>query len=84
MTHYKPNRWQLAAVERWNLAVPVGAPVLYTNDLGQVVATLTRSAAWQLGDGTPVVKLADRTGGYDLSRCTPVITSDPPSGASPQ
>lgn len=47
---------------------PAGTAVEYTDDLGAVHASRTRSHAWSLGDGTPVVLLEGRTGGYCLGR----------------
>ena len=47
---------------------PEGTAVEYTDDLGVVHASRTRSKAWALGDGSPVVLLEGRTGGYCLSR----------------
>lgn len=48
--------------------VPVGAPVEVTKDDGSKAATKTRSSAWQLGDGTPVVMVDGISGGYLLTR----------------
>lgn len=47
---------------------PEGTAVEYTDDLGVVHASRTRSKAWALGGGHPVVLLEGRTGGYCLSR----------------
>ena len=55
-------------VDEWNAAHPVGTPVAVTQDDGSVVETTTRSEAWCLGHGEPVVKYAGRTGCYLLSR----------------
>lgn len=46
----------------------VGQPVTVTLDNGREMQTSTRSIAWDLGDGTPVIKLHGVIGGYDLSR----------------
>lgn len=64
--------WLSWAVEVWNRRVPVGAPVALTEDDGSITNTATRSEAWQLGDGTPVVKVDGRTGGYLLRRIRPI------------
>lgn len=46
-----------------------GARVHALDDMGGITATTTRSDPWQLGDGTWVVSLVGRTGGYSLERC---------------
>ena len=48
---------------------PAGTTVVVTLDNGAPWYTTTRSRPWQLGDGTWVVLLAGRTGGYRLDRC---------------
>jgi hypothetical protein len=55
-------------VERWNSHYPPGTEVLLTNDFGEVEKTKTRSEAWLLDSGHPVVKVEGRTGGYLLER----------------
>lgn len=55
-------------VETWNASYPVGTPVTVTKDDGTKIETKTRSIAWALGDGTPVVMLEGISGGYLLSR----------------
>lgn len=52
----------------FNVRVPVGSLVDVTDDVGAVVQTRTRSAAWVLGGHSAVVLLADRAGGYALDR----------------
>ena len=47
---------------------PEGTAVEYTDDFGVVHASRTRSKAWALGNGHPVVLLEGRAGGYCLSR----------------
>lgn len=59
----------------WNKQYPPGTEVILTNDFGLSEKTRTRSIAWDLGDGTPVVKVAGRTGGYFLQRIRPVDES---------
>lgn len=61
----------LSAAE-WNAAHPVGTavrywPILPPVDFAPPVDTVTRSEAWELGDGTPVVLLAGKSGGVSLS-----------------
>lgn len=68
------SRW---TAEQWNAQYPVGTPVLFTPVLGQEDAfpkesRKTRSEAWELGHGEPVVMLEGRTGGCALSHCEPV------------
>jgi len=55
-------------VREFNEMIPVGSPVILIEDDGSQTATWTRSEAWELGSGTPVVKVEGRTGGYLLSR----------------
>ena len=57
------NRQLLAA---WTH--PAGTPVVVTLDDGTPWETATRSRAWALGHGEPVVSLEGRTGGYALER----------------
>lgn len=56
----------------WNQQHPPGTSVELTNDEGQIEETKTRSEAWLLGSGTPVVMVEGRTGGYLLDRIKPV------------
>lgn len=47
-----------------------GVHVLVVEDVGRgITLTKTRSEPWRLGDGTEVVLLEGRSGGYQLSRC---------------
>lgn len=48
---------------------PAGTPVNVTLDDSSTWRTVTRSAVWQLGDGTFVVLLGGMTGGYRVDRC---------------
>ncbi|MEE8503966.1 MAG: hypothetical protein V3T26_05905 [candidate division NC10 bacterium] len=56
------------AVEVWNASVSQGAAVLLIDDDGVIHATRTRSQAWLLPSGSPLVKVEGRTGGYSLFR----------------
>jgi hypothetical protein len=47
---------------------PAGTPVTVTLDDGSPWETETRSAAWALGHGAPVVLLEGKSGGYALER----------------
>jgi len=59
-------------VDYWNFHYPPETKVQLTNDDGAIEETQTRSVAWLLGDGTPVVKVDGRAGGYLLERIRPV------------
>jgi len=54
--------------EQWNATHKVGIRVRVTLDNGMLWFTRTRSDAWTLGHGQPVVMLEGKSGGYDLSR----------------
>jgi hypothetical protein len=45
--------------------------VYLIDDFGKIHETRTRSVAWTLGHGEPVVKVEGRAGGYLLSRIVP-------------
>ncbi len=49
-------------------ALPNGTAVTVTRDDGSLWQTRTRTDPWQLGDGTWVVALEGRAGGYALAR----------------
>jgi hypothetical protein len=61
-----------ALAEAWNRAVPVGSACIRVDDLGKQHETKTRSKAWTLGDGSPVVKVEGIAGGYRLERIIPL------------
>jgi hypothetical protein len=46
----------------------VGVSVILTDDFGKEHQTNTKSEAWELGDGSPVIMVDGRSGGYDLNR----------------
>jgi hypothetical protein len=54
--------------DRWNAANPVGVAVDYTDDLGKVTATKTRSEAYVLSGHSCVVFLEGKSGCYALER----------------
>jgi hypothetical protein len=57
-----------ARLDKFNAHVPVGTRVGVCLVRGDPeYATKTRSRAWPLGDGSPVVLIEGRTGGYHLS-----------------
>ena len=55
-------------VAEWNRDNPPGTPVWLTDDHGQRHETVTRSIAWVLPNGIPLVMVHGRTGGYLLER----------------
>jgi hypothetical protein len=60
----------------WNARHKPGIGVLVKLDSGKLWHTKTRSKAWELGGGQPVVMLKGRSGGYDLNRVTPMERQD--------
>lgn len=58
-------------VRLWNDFIPEGSEVFVTRDDDSVQQTKTRSEAWLLGCGIPVVKVEGITGGYRLERVRP-------------
>ena len=62
--------------DEWNRLHKVGAGVLVKLDDGRLWHTKTRSKAWNLGHGQPVVMLEGKSGGYDLSRVMPMERQD--------
>lgn len=63
-------------VALWNHSCPVGTRVLVLWDNGAQSETVTRSEAWQLGDGSPVVMIQGVVGCYALERCEPIFSED--------
>jgi hypothetical protein len=63
-----PNAEGKAMAEQWNASHPVGTPVRYRPVRGQAKteATKTRSEAWTLGNGEPVVAVEGQAGGVSL------------------
>lgn len=55
-----------AEVDAWNLAHPVGTACRYEDGPGNWIPTKTRSEAWLLGHGVPVVKIQGKSGGYGI------------------
>lgn len=54
--------------KEFNRLFPVGTPVRYFSIIGgpDFVETETRSEAWELGHGAPVVMVKGRSGGVSL------------------
>ena len=69
-------QWECNA---FNQHVAIGAAVDVHEDDGRVTRTTTRSEAQLLGDGTPVIWLADRSGCFLLGRVT-LARKDPTDG----
>jgi len=65
-------------VSDWNEKYPPPAAVILTDDHGAKHRTCTRSAAWTLCNGTPVVKVAGHAGGYLLTRLVPIEEATTP------
>lgn len=59
--------------EEWNARYPVGTKVRLRSHLDDTHTTehFTRSEAWNLCHGEPVVLLSGKTGGWALSNLTP-------------
>ena len=62
----------------WNKTHHPGCGVVVTLDNGTRKFTKTRSEAWELGHGQPVVMLEGISGGYDLARVAPLEIQDTP------
>lgn len=58
------------SAREWNERYPEGTPVTFKDALTSFETT-TRSPAWELGHGAPVVSLTGKTGGYLLKFITP-------------
>lgn len=76
--------------DEFNERHPVGTPVTYHHVIPEVdgilpLITHTRTPAWELGDGTPVVSVQGRSGGMALShvelRVAPELAGDQPTPA---
>lgn len=65
------NRDDQQPTER-QLAIQVGDPISVLQDDGTSVQTTCKYAPWRLGDGTWVLAYHGRSGGYLLTRCTPL------------
>jgi hypothetical protein len=67
---------QVDAVVEWNQRHAIGTTVDVRRGDGSVTRTRTRSIAWLLGHGQPVVLLEGISGSYALEWVTPVIEVD--------
>jgi hypothetical protein len=63
--------WRMTAKE-WNRRYTDSTLVLLVQDNGKIRKTVTRSFAWDLGDGSSVVLVDGMVGGYSLHRLIPV------------
>jgi hypothetical protein len=61
----------------FNRDIPTGSPVWLILDNGERLSTKTRSVAWQLGDGSPVVLVEGKTGGWHIERVVLRTTEAP-------
>ncbi|NQU56671.1 MAG: hypothetical protein HQ513_05505 [Rhodospirillales bacterium] len=60
-------------VEQFNKKYPIGTTVVYQSiRYGEGVSTKTRSEAWELGDGHPVVMVDGQSGGVSIEHVTVV------------
>lgn len=55
-------------VDEWNDWFPPGTECLLLGNYGEAIKTKTRSIAWLLGHGQPVVKVEGKSGGWELDR----------------
>ena len=62
------TRGSMQKLQPITMETPSGTPVIYVDDEGVPCVTKTRSDPWCIGDGTPVVLIDGRTGGYLASR----------------
>ncbi|MCG6493399.1 hypothetical protein [Kitasatospora sp. A2-31] len=78
---------QPLTAEQWNDVHPVGTPVIaypllrpeYAAEIGATAKTLitrTRSVAWTLGDGEPVVLVDGYVGGISLEHIDPAPAAE--------
>lgn len=68
------KRAQKALIDQW-IAVPIGTPVVVTQDDGKEFHTVTRTGPWMLGAGsdgigghTAVIMVEGISGAYSLER----------------
>lgn len=60
---------------------PNGTLIALVDDFYGVTITRTRSDPWRLGDGTLVVSVVGRTGGYSAERCYVMPLNDGHGGS---
>ncbi len=65
------RRREKRAFDRWK--APIGSACELTDDFGRKMLTTTRSMPWKLGDGTPVILVDGKVGGYLLTRIKVVL-----------
>lgn len=73
----RPEPWsepRMMTADEWNRLYPVGTPVKYfaIRGRGATSETKTRSEAWTLGSGHPVVNIHGVAGGVSLDHCVPM------------
>jgi hypothetical protein len=66
-----PHATSEMTAEEWNTRFAPGTRVTLTLSDDSKMETRTRSRAWNLGHGVPVVLVDGKTGGWELSRILP-------------
>lgn len=62
-----PKPWTQSELDAWNESHPVGAKCeVRRSESDPWESSEITSQAWLLGHGVPVVKVAGKSGGYDL------------------
>lgn len=61
-----------ALARLWNEYYPPGTPVAVIEGDGSVVESVTESQAWNLEQGSPIVRVRGKAGGYLLTRVLPL------------
>ncbi len=70
----KKDQQQENRVEVWNQSYPAGTSVVLINDDHRPEFTTTRTPAFRLGNGQPVVSVTRQHGAaYDIDRLTPTV-----------
>lgn len=54
--------------KEWNNKYQVGQPIYLKEDDESITVTQTRSLAWDLDSGAPVILVSGNVGGYSLKR----------------
>lgn len=75
--------WPLESAADWNAQYPLGAPVKYWPVMSPecpVMLSYTRSSAWTLTNGEPLVSIFGVSGGVSLRHCVEIgdfVENDP-------
>jgi hypothetical protein len=70
-----------AMIATFNEKYPVGTPCILVRDSGQELPTVTRTQAFDAGDGTPVIYVRGIPSYYMLDRVHPTEVSNEPQTA---